>query len=466
MNQTKNEYFEAEVSKNIRLRKLNLIIVTSITMATKIYCNDIASDYIDSICHKCNRQRNLRRGSRNSMADYSLNDPRHQRMLYFLYCESTNIRPQVQRITRTTLLAIENHFGTNVFCFCKKIMKTVEDKMKTTDCRVAQTGPSVSPRKQPHGEISNLDSKQASSPRKKIKYSPTNSDSSHDSTNIHRKWSQPYTSSSSSSSSDSDFNDLDSDTETVLNELGIRSHEEDDNRSLLQSVVSPSSTSAQSHSSSNFTNQLAPRRLSPVEKKRRNPTEVFRERFKNVAREHKKVVRKSSQYVTGQVYRRRADTALCHLLCLCGYTSDTQLKKNKECFNSVSALISSVKARLSKYCELTLQEAVASGEIYEPTDPRTKDAEDELRFFGEAESEHNQEEEEESEQKQEEEETQSEQVEITNNSEETNAPAEVAKCELADQLMANLAKHRYNHIAKIANRAFGTDSNADWVINW
>ena len=60
MNQTKNEYFEAEVSKNIRLRKLNLIIVTSITMATKIYCNDIASDYIDSICHKCNRQRNLK----------------------------------------------------------------------------------------------------------------------------------------------------------------------------------------------------------------------------------------------------------------------------------------------------------------------------------------------------------------------------------------------------------------------
>ena len=178
---------------------------------------------------------------------------------------------------------------------------------------------------------------------------------------------------------------MDSETETVLHELFMRS--EDDNASPLQSVISPSSTSAQSEFSSAATDRLEPRRLSPGEKRRRKPTEVFRDRFEKVEKEHKVEVRKNSQYVTAQVYRRRADTALCHLLCLCGYTSDTNLKQNKECFNVVSTLISSVKARLMKHCELTSQEALTNREIYGPAesgDEGEAEAEDELRFFQES----------------------------------------------------------------------------------
>ena len=159
---------------------------------------------------------------------------------------------------------------------------------------------------------------------------------------------------------------------------------EDDNASPLQSVISPSSTSAQSEFSCAATDQLEPCCLSPGEKRRRKPTEVFRDRFEKVEKEHKEEVRKNSQYVTAQVYRRRADTALCHLLCLCGYPSNTNLKQSKECLNVVSTLISSVKARLMKHCELTLQEALTNREIYgtaKSGDKGEAEAEDELRFF-------------------------------------------------------------------------------------
>ena len=66
------------------------------------------------------------------------------------------------------------------------------------------------------------------------------------------------------------------------------------------------------------------------------------------------------------------------MLCLAGYSHTTELKGNKECFNNVLALITSVKARLMKHTALTVEEAAT--EINEQDAEADEDA-DEREIF-------------------------------------------------------------------------------------
>ena len=60
------------------------------------------------------------------------------------------------------------------------------------------------------------------------------------------------------------------------------------------------------------------------------------------------------------------------MLCLAGYSHTTELNGNKESFNNILALITSVKARLMKHTALTVEEAAT--EIYKQDDEADKDA--------------------------------------------------------------------------------------------
>ena len=126
-------------------------------------------------------------------------------------------------------------------------------------------------------------------------------------------------------------------------------------------------------------------------------------------------------------YAERSEKALMHILCIVRFDHKTELKGNKECFNGVLALITSVKARLIKHTRLTVEKAAR--ETYKPNKSPDEDEREILSHFDSS---------------------QERQFKRTKNiSESRPSEQEKAKSDLAGQLVANLPKHKYDQVANL-----------------
>ena len=132
-------------------------------------------------------------------------------------------------------------------------------------------------------------------------------------------------------------------------------------------------------------------------------------------------------------YAERSEKALMHMLCIAGFDHKTELKGNKEYFNDVLILLTSVKARLIKHTRLTVEEAAR--EIFKPNESPDNEEREILSCFDSL---------------------QERQLERTKNiSESRPSEQEKAKSDIAGQLVANLPKHKYDQVAKLTSRAYG-----------
>ena len=81
---------------------------------------------------------------------------------------------------------------------------------------------------------------------------------------------------------------------------------------------------------------------------------MFKNMYKGIKKKYKVgEIRKKSSKLKEQTYLQRADTVLCHMLCLAGNLIEDLEEDTDSVFSDILALLSSVKVQLMKCTQLT-----------------------------------------------------------------------------------------------------------------
>ena len=271
----------------------------------ELRCNAISK--LLGLSHKCNRQKCLQKKSRVKLFNLST-----QNSSDVAYCLALlHIRKKVivynRRVTSRSAAEVESSFGTSKFEICSDMMKIIKKRM---------TPPQTCPRAAPPRMMNKRD---------------------------HSSMSLSSTSLSSNrianiSMDESDNSDMD-DLKTILSSLD-NNNIDDTNDTTLSAQEDLPASSYSGAVGSRATNK-------------RSQTEVFYDIYSSVSDTIETQRRKRVTDLSRVYYNKVCDTSLCHMLCLAGYSSDTTLEKNVDCFTDVIAILSGVKARLLRRTKLT-----------------------------------------------------------------------------------------------------------------
>ena len=96
--------------------------------------------------------------------------------------------------------------------------------------------------------------------------------------------------------------------------------------------------------------------LSARKKHRTSKHDVFKSRFEKVQKQYKKGYRKNyrkkASAVAKKRYYERADTAVCHILSILGYSSIDNIHRNQDIFDDVMDFVCTIKARVISRTQL------------------------------------------------------------------------------------------------------------------